>query len=328
MSVPSSRLIFGLLPWYSVLITLGAALAVFLADREAKRLSLPADTVIDLALWTLPVGILGARLYFVAFSWPLFRDHPLSVLAIWEGGLAIYGGLIAGALVIFIFCRRRKLSVLLMLDVIAPGVALAQSIGRWGNYFNQEAYGLPVSASFLRFFPLAVQIPEGNTLVWHAATFFYESVLDLCIFFFLLRGRRRLFRREGDVIFFYGFLYASGRLWIEHLRMDSLVFSGSVRVSQLLSVLICLAGVCDLILRKKKEGKKLPAAALFLLFPFSLLGAGTMLLCLGWCPPPLADVRAQLILLACFSLCAVLTARMLYGSGDISEVRYANHQSA
>ena len=172
MAAPSSRLIFGLLPWYGVLIVVGISLAVLLASREANRLHLPEDTVIDLALRVLPLGILGARLYYVAFSWPVFRTHPLSVLYIWEGGLAVYGGIIAGLLTAFVFCRRRHIRFDMMLDILAPGVALAQSIGRWGNYFNQEAYGIPVSIPAFRFFPLAVLISENGVSVWHAAAFF------------------------------------------------------------------------------------------------------------------------------------------------------------
>ena len=239
-SVPASRYILYPIPWYSFLIVLGVVLAVFLACREERRLGLKKDTVIDLVLWLLPAGILGARIYYVIFSWDQFRSDPLAVFRIWEGGLAIYGGVLAGLIVLVVFARHRKLSPLLLCDIIAPGLVLAQAIGRWGNYFNMEAYGLPLRNPSLCFFPLAVRIPENGVNVWHMATFFYESLWDLSIFCFLMVARRKLFGFRDDVFFFYAFLYAAGRFVIEELRMDSLFLSSSVRVSQLLSALVCL----------------------------------------------------------------------------------------
>lgn len=238
-SVPYSRYLFYPVTWYSFLIVSGAVIALILARREEKRAGLPKDTVLDLALWIIPGGIIGARLYYVIFSFRQFQKDLLSVFRIWEGGLAIYGGIIAGLLVLFFFCRHRKVSFLLLCDIIAPGLAIAQCIGRWGNWFNTEAYGLHVSGSFPCFFPFAVQIPSDD-YTWHLATFFYESLWDFVIFIFLFFSRHKLLNRKyGDVFFFYLFLYAAGRLVIEELRTDSLLAS-SVRISQLLSVLICI----------------------------------------------------------------------------------------
>ncbi|MBR3429654.1 MAG: prolipoprotein diacylglyceryl transferase [Clostridia bacterium] len=239
-SVPYSRTIFGLIPWYSFLIVIGAAIAIFLASREEKRTSLPKDTVLDFSLIVLPCGIIGARIYYVIFSWDLFRNDFLSVFKIWEGGIAIYGAVIAGLLTAVIFCKKRKISFLTLCDLIAPGLILAQAIGRWGNYFNQEAYGLPVSNPQLCFFPFAVQISDADSLHWHMATFFYESLWNMLVFVFLIIARRKWFRYKGDIILFYAFLYACGRLIVEDFRMDSLYASSSVRVSQLLSVVICI----------------------------------------------------------------------------------------
>ena len=131
---PASRYIFGSLPWYSVLIVAGALIAIALASREEKHVGIRKDTVIDLALWLIPLGIIGARIYYVAFSWSDFRDNPVSVLKIWEGGIAIYGAVIAGLIVVLAFSRIRKVPSLLLCDLIAPGLVLAQGIGRWGNY--------------------------------------------------------------------------------------------------------------------------------------------------------------------------------------------------
>lgn len=238
-SIPYSRYIFGTIPWYSFLIVTGVVIALILACREESRAGLPKDTVIDLALWLIPFGIIGARIYYVVFSWEQFRGDFLSVFRIWEGGIAIYGGIIAGLIVLLLFCRKRNISALALCDIIAPGLVLAQAIGRWGNWFNIEAYGLQVTDPALCFFPFALQVPaEGNA--WHLATFFYESLWNICIFVFLIIFRRKRLRARGDVFCFYLLLYASGRLVIEELRLDSLYAASSVRVSQLLSVLICL----------------------------------------------------------------------------------------
>ena len=254
MSVPYSRYVFGSLPWYSFLIVLGVVCAVFLAIREEKRLGLPKDTIIDLVLWLLPFGIIGARIYYVVFSWDAFKDDLVSILRVWEGGIAIYGAVIAGLLVILVFCRCRKLPVLSVCDAVVPGLALAQSIGRWGNYFNMEAYGLPINNPSLCFFPLAVQIPSANGYTWHMASFFYESLLDFLIFLFLWTVGRKHLRRRGDSFFFYLFLYGAGRLLIEETRMDSLYSSG-VRISQLVAAAACLFVLIRYTVFAAREGR-------------------------------------------------------------------------
>ena len=325
LAVPPSRLFLGVFPWYGFLIVLGAGLAVLLADREAGRQHLPKDSVIDLALRVLPAGILGARLYYVLFSWQEYIGHPLSILFIWEGGLAIYGGLIAGFLVVLLFCRRRKLSLFLVLDILVPGVSLAQAIGRWGNYFNQEAYGLPLrQGSPLCFFPLAVLIRSSAGSEWHLAAFFYESVLDLLIFLFLLWGRRRFFRRQGDVLCFYLLLYAAGRLVIEDLRMDSLYLGSSIRVSQLLSVLLCLLVFLfflgrSLAFRTKAADILRSAGSLI-----ALLFTGLVLwFCICGSFPWGTSKTSEIILLLAYSACMVLNAVIAYVRIPSSEVCYA-----
>jgi len=252
-SVPYSRYLFGTVPWYSVLIVIGAVFAILIASREERRAGLPKDTIIDLALWILPGGIIGARIYYVIFSWEQFQNNLLSVFKIWEGGIAIYGGIIAGLIILILFSRKRHLPFLQLCDIIVPGLVLAQSIGRWGNWFNIEAYGWPVSQISLCFFPLAVQIPADGYR-WHLATFFYESVWDFLVFIFLMISRRKLLRHQGDLFFFYVFLYAAGRFVIEEMRMDSLLASSSVRVSQLLSAILCVSVLIRYLVILKKNG--------------------------------------------------------------------------
>lgn len=224
-------------------------LAILLASREEKRMELPKDTIVDLALFLIPISVLGARIYYVIFAWDIFKDDLLSIFAIWEGGIAIYGALIAGICTTFIFCRFRHISVMAVLDCIVPGLALAQAIGRWGNFFNQEAYGLPVTDPALQFFPMSVQILEGSVPVWHMATFFYESLWDLLVFLFLWSVRKKT-EKSGDLFFLYSLLYAAGRLVIEGLRMDSLT-AGPIRVSQLIAFLACVLFLFLCLYRKK-----------------------------------------------------------------------------
>ena len=252
LSIPYSRYIFYPIPWYSFLIVLGASLAIMIATKEERRLGIKKDTVIDLALFLLPAGIIGARVYYVIFSWPQFQNDILSVFRIWEGGLAIYGGIIAGLITIVIFCKKRHLSALLLCDIIVPGLALAQSIGRWGNYFNMEAYGYRITNPLFCFFPVAVQIPSDGD-AWHLATFFYESLWDLIIFVLLVTFRKRVRHKTGSVFLAYSFLYACGRFVIEDLRMDSLYTASSVRISQLLSAIICFTVIIYCHLAAKKN---------------------------------------------------------------------------
>ena len=136
-AMPSTRYIFGSLPWYSVLIVLGICAALLLVSREEKRLRLPKDTAIDMALWAIPLGIAGARLYYVAFAWDTFAANPVSILYLWQGGLAIYGGIIAGIIVIWAVSRKKKVPVPAFLDLVVFGLLIGQIIGRWGNFMNR-----------------------------------------------------------------------------------------------------------------------------------------------------------------------------------------------
>lgn len=251
------RLIFGLVPWYSVLILCGMLSALYLAQKEEKRYGLPPDTVIDLCLWMIPIGILGARCYYVVFNWAAFAQAPMQILMIWQGGLAIYGALIAGGVTLLIFARLRRLKVATLLDTVAIGLPLAQTIGRWGNFFNGEAYGLEVLNPSLQFFPFAVRIAQADGLHWQLATFFYESLWNCAIFLVLWRTRRRM-KRPGDVFAWYVLLYASGRAWIEGLRLDSLMTAGhALRISQVLSCVMMLAVLVYFLITRAKDKAKL-----------------------------------------------------------------------
>ena len=254
MSIPYSRYIFSSLPWYGVLIASGVLIAVLLCIHEEKRLQLKQDTIIDLAFWAIPSGILGARVYYVLFNRPLFADDPWSVLRIWEGGIAIYGAVIGGLIGVLLFAKRRRMNPFTLTDIIVPGLALAQGIGRWGNYFNMEAFGREIVNPAWQFFPIGVQIPNGSTYTWHMATFFYESCWDIAVFALLWFVIRKRTQKPGIITLWYLLLYGTGRFFIEGLRTDSLML-GSIRVSQLLSLALVISAGTILLVNTIKPKK-------------------------------------------------------------------------
>ena len=256
---PTALHVFGLtIHWYGAIIALGMALAVGLAARRCRPMGLPRDTALDLALIGIPAAIVGARLYYVLFSWREYADAPLRALRIWEGGMAIYGGIIGGVLAGWVYARRKKLPFLKLADLAAPSFALGQAVGRWGNFVNQEAYGAVAARAWQMRFPISVFIQADGQ--WHYAAFFYESVWCLLIAAALLAaGRRGLFRRDGDCFAGYVFLYALERALVEGLRADSL-YLGGVRVSQLLSLAALIA--CAAVMLARARRRRRPAAAL------------------------------------------------------------------
>ena len=240
--------------WYGLLIAVSIGLAIGLAMARERRYGLPRDTVVDLALCGVPSAIVGARLYYVLFSWRTYADDPIRALYVWEGGLAIYGGILGGLIAGLIYAKVKRLNFLTLCDLVAPCFALGQAIGRWGNFFNQEAYGVAVTAGWMKRFPLAVFIEADGQ--WHCATFFYESAWCFLVMLFLLWAERRgWFKRPGDGFFTYVLLYAFERMLVEGLRTDSL-YLGPVRVSQALSA--CAFVTCAVILSVRRHEK--PAA--------------------------------------------------------------------
>lgn len=268
MSIPYSRTFLFGIPWYSLLIVLGVICAIWLAGLEEKRLGLPKDTALDVALVIVPCGIVGARLYFVLMSWELFAPNPISVLYVWQGGIAIYGAVIGGAIGAWIYARRKKLSFLTLADMVVPGLLLAQAIGRWGNYFNMEAYGPVIENPAFQFFPLGVQIPVQGGYEWHMATFFYESMWNLFGFIALWRLRKSQ-RHPGNLFCWYMLIYGSGRFVIEQLRQDSLMI-GSLRASQYLSLILCAVAAVVLLWRACRLDSRM---AFWRCFPPCLLAA-------------------------------------------------------
>ncbi|MEG3311057.1 prolipoprotein diacylglyceryl transferase [Streptococcus sp. SS-4456] len=236
--------------WYAICILLGLVLGVYLATKEAPRKKILQDDILDFILLAFPLSIIGARIYYVAFSWSEYKDNLLSVFAIWNGGIAIYGGLITGAIVLYFFTRYRFVNTLDFLDVVAPSVMIAQAIGRWGNFFNQEAYGKAVAS--LDYLPAFIRDQMYIDGAYRQPTFLFESLWNLLGFGLICILRRRPgLLKQGEITAFYLIWYGFGRLLIEGLRTDSLMFLG-IRVSQWLSGILILVGISMVVVRRRK----------------------------------------------------------------------------
>lgn len=250
LNPPASVEIFGKdIYFYGILIALGFVLAMFYCARNAKRFGLKEDDVYDFMIWLLPMSILGARLYYVAFSLEDYLSQPSRIFAVWEGGLAIYGGIIAGAITLVIVSKHKKIPARAFLDLAVYGLLIGQIIGRWGNFMNREAFGAETEI----FCRMGLTAPNGTTIYVHP-TFLYESLWNAVLLCALIIFERRGHRRyDGQCALLYFFFYGLGRMWIEGLRTDSLyIGSSGIRVSQLLSfVLVLTALIIMLIVRKR-----------------------------------------------------------------------------
>lgn len=235
--------------WYGIIIAMGFLLAVCYMMYRAKSFGLTQDDVLDMVLWAVPIGVVCARLYYCIFYWELYADDPISIVYIWEGGLAIYGGIIGGAITLLVVAKVKKIPPLVMLDVASMGVIIGQLVGRWGNFMNREAHGAVTDS----FFKMGLQDASG-AVTYYQPTFLYESVWNLIGFIGLhLFVKKRKF--DGEVFLLYVAWYGLGRAWIEGLRTDSLyLFSTGIRVSQLVAAVsfVTAAGILAYVLIRKK----------------------------------------------------------------------------
>jgi phosphatidylglycerol:prolipoprotein diacylglycerol transferase len=224
--------------FYGIVIMLGVIAATYLARREAHRRGQNGELVWDMLVWVLIAGILGARLWHIFTPSPsaeaqglttyFYLTHPLDALAIWNGGLGIPGAVIGGAIALFFFGRRHHLPYLTWLDILAPGLALGQAIGRWGNFFNQELYGAPTKLPWAIYIDPQHRLPGFENQAYYHPTFLYESLWDLGNMGLLLWLNRRLKDRlkTGDIFLIYLIVYAFGRFMLEFLRLDSSQLGG------------------------------------------------------------------------------------------------------
>lgn len=251
LNPPASLELFGReIYFYGILIALGFVLAMLYCAKSARRFGLKEDDVYDFMIWLLPMAIMGARLYYVAFSLDEYLAQPSRIFAVWEGGLAIYGGVIAGVITLLLVCRHKKIPAGAFMDLAVYGLLIGQIIGRWGNFMNREAFGAQTEI----FCRMGLTAPDGSTIYVHP-TFLYESlwnfVLLAALIIFERRGKRRY---DGQCALLYFFFYGLGRMWIEGLRSDSLyIGSTGIRVSQLLSLVIVLAALTIMLLIRRKN---------------------------------------------------------------------------
>lgn len=274
-NVPKSFSIFGFsIAYYGLIIGIGVMLALFAVTRIAKKTGQNPDDYWDLAIWGILFGVIGARIYYVAFSWEDYKDDLLSIFKLRSGGLAIYGGVIAAYITIYVWCRIKKRKMTLIGDTAMPGLILGQAVGRWGNFMNREVFGDYYNGLFSMQIPIAdvrdlsditenisSHIPEGANYINVHPTFLYESVWNLLVFLLLIFYRRHK-RFDGELCLFYLGGYGLGRFFIEGIRTDTLFIPGTtLPVSQVLALIMFVgAAAADigirLYLRRKEEKTK------------------------------------------------------------------------
>jgi len=227
--------------FYGLIIATGLMLAVVYCCKRSAQFGLKEDDVLDGVLWVTPFAIVCARIYYCAFSWHEYAADPISVLYIWNGGIAIYGGVLGAIIGIAVFCRIKKIKVTTVLDLVLLGFLIGQSIGRWGNFFNREAFGAPTES----FFRMGLFNTLTQSWEYYHPTFLYESVWN-AIGFVGLHFLSKKRKYDGQIALCYAAWYGLGRAFIEGLRMDSLYW-GPFRVSQVLAGVSCIAAVSILI---------------------------------------------------------------------------------
>ena len=239
--------------WYSIFILLAVVVGFILVIMEAKKEKVDMDKFYDMIFYSLIVGILGARVYYVLFNFMDYIKNPLEIFMLWHGGLAIHGGIIAGGLFILYYTRKHEMNTLKILDILVVGLIIGQAIGRWGNFFNSEAYGSATSARYLEYIHIPKFIIDGmkiNGMYFHP-TFLYESLWNLVGFITLVLVRRIKTLKLGKLTGIYLAWYSFGRFFIEGMRKDSLML-GSIKMAQLVSIILFIVGLV-LIFKKNKE---------------------------------------------------------------------------
>lgn len=239
--------------WYSLMILLGVIVGISLLLKEGKKYNYPKDFLFNLCFWAIIFGFIGARIYYVLFNFDIYKNDPSSIFKIWEGGLAIHGGLIAGFITMYLYCKKYNVRLLKITDMAVPGILLAQSIGRWGNFFNMEAHGGAVLRSTLESFHIPEFIINGMNIngVYYHPTFFYESLWCLLGFIILVFLKHYKYLKVGSLTFSYLCFYSVGRFVIEALRTDSLMIGG-FKVAQVLSIILFVIGIIGLMLESRK----------------------------------------------------------------------------
>lgn len=234
--------------WYGILIMLGVILAVVYASAQSRQFGIRQDDLYDAVLFAVPLGIVCARIYYVIFEWEQYKDNLSEIFATWHGGLAIYGGIIGGIIVIVVLCKVKKIYVMDMLDLFASAVPIGQILGRWGNFFNCEAYG---SSTTLPWRMVIGKTLEEAGATGNHPTFFYESAWNLIGFIILYFSSKKR-KYHGEILLLYLGWYGLGRFFIEGLRTDSLYLWGTgIRVSQVVALICIIIGLGGFLINRK-----------------------------------------------------------------------------
>lgn len=240
--------------WYSVLIAIAVIIGYIMIMSESSRFKIKKEFMFNMMFWTLIFAIIGARLYYVVFNLDYYSSNLVEIFQIWKGGLAIHGGLLFGAITIIVYCKKYKVGLGKMLDIVIPPLLLGQAIGRWGNFFNSEAYGSIVTYQQLVDMKIIPQFIIDNMFIngsYHLPMFYFESLWCLLGFFISLFLRRRKYIKNGQLVAFYMMWYGAARFVIETFRTDALLFNG-IRVARVVSVIMFIAGLVIQFIQSRK----------------------------------------------------------------------------
>ncbi len=240
--------------WYTIFILLGVIIGGAIIIKESKKWKIDEQFILNLFFYTIIFSLIGARLYYVAFNWNLYSNDLISILKVWEGGLAIHGGILFGLITVIIYCKKYKISSLQIIDIIVPGLIIGQAIGRWGNFFNSEAHGMVTTYENLKSFFIPDFIINGMNIngVYYHPTFLYESILCIIGFIMILIIRRSRYIKIGQITGIYFMWYGLIRFFIEMMRTDSLML-GTFKVAQIVSIIMFIVGLILLITRKRES---------------------------------------------------------------------------
>lgn len=239
--------------WYSFILFIGFGLGCFLGFREAKKQNISEEFMINIFFYGIPICLIGARLYYVLFNLDYYLNYPIDILKVWEGGLAIHGGIIAGLLFIFLYTKKHNIKLFKITDILVISLIIGQIIGRWGNFMNSEAYGPETTLNFLNSLHLPKFIIDGMYIdgTYYHPTFLYESLWNLIGLIILLVIKKLKTNKIGYMTSFYMIWYGIGRFLIEGLRTDSLMFL-NLRIAQLVSILMIICGIILFVYSKKR----------------------------------------------------------------------------
>lgn len=242
------------LRWYPLLMLIAVLTGIYLIQKEAKKFGIKEDFIFNMAFWSIIFGLIGARIYYVIFNWDYFGNNISEILKVWEGGLAIHGGIIAGLITVILYCKKYKVRTLRYVDFIVGPLVLAQAIGRWGNFFNSEAHGAATTAAHLRKFFVPEFVIEGMNIggVVYTPAFFYKSVACIILFIVLTFIRRAKYTKMGTLTGIYLIGYGIIRLFIEMSRTDALLLGG-FKIAQIISFIMIVTGIIMLTVNSKKS---------------------------------------------------------------------------